>query len=38
MDKGLYPHKHSISYGYSANAQHLSVIAGIELMLFVLLT
>jgi len=29
--------QHSISYGYAAIAQYLSVIASIELMLFVLL-
>jgi len=29
--------KRSISYGYAANAQYLSVISGIVLMLFVLL-
>jgi len=33
----LHPPKRSISYGYAANAQYLSVIAGIELMQFVLL-
>jgi len=31
------PKKRSISYGYAANAQYLSVIVSIELMLFVLL-
>jgi len=35
--RGLNPQKYSISYGYAANGQYLSVIAGIELMLFVLL-
>jgi len=34
MDRGLHPQKYSISYGYTVNAQYLSVIAGIELMLF----
>jgi len=41
MNKGLQsiasPNKHSISYGYAANSQYLSVIASIELILFVLL-
>jgi len=32
------PQKSSIPYGYAANAQYLCVIAGIELMLFVLLS
>jgi len=39
MGRGLHPQKYFISYGYAAmpaNAQYLSVIAGIELMLFVL--
>jgi len=36
MGKDLHPQNYSISYGYAAmpaNAQYLSVIAGIELML-----
>jgi len=41
MGRGLQciasPKKRSISYGYAANAQYLSVIAGIELLVFVLL-
>jgi len=40
MGRGLHPQKYSISYGYAAmpdNAQYLSVIAGIKLMLFALL-
>jgi len=37
MCRGLHPQKYSISYGYAANAQYVSVIAGIELMLFALL-
>jgi len=37
MGRGSYPQKFSISYRYAANAQYLSVIAGIELMLSVLL-
>jgi len=35
--QGLAFPKNSITYGYAANAQYLSVIAGIELMLLVLL-
>jgi len=31
-----YPKKRSISYGYAADEQCFSVIAGIELVLFVL--
>jgi len=37
MSRGLHFQIYSISYGYAANAQYLSVIAGIELMLFVVM-